>query len=200
MLDKYFKEFEPIKCPYCQSHNLIKKPVLYVGIQVVQYNVICSKCNNLLGQWANGLFNPSFRKHLNNLFQWDSLMLNIIEQPINLEDYSEEQKQEIKVKFKEIKSKLLDSSYEMTYEDQRIIIQHCRIFRTEQFILHEKNKAKKDKEEKEVSKTRVKKELTKILSKQEYKTLMLKGLDEDLTSEEQKAINLYQEKLIAKIK
>ena len=136
--------------------------------------------------------------------------------------FTEEEKQALEKEFNLIKLKLLDKDYELTLEEQRIIVRRCRAFRATAFYLNKvsvKPKKRKTKQVDELdsegniiqlqvedifkTKKNVKKKKEKVetITPQKYRELCTKQLMEaELTEEETKAITLYEKTLLKNFK
>lgn len=51
-------EFEPLKCPYCESNKTICSNNYVEAWILCEYQVDCKDCGKKLGYWAYGGFSP----------------------------------------------------------------------------------------------------------------------------------------------
>lgn len=58
----YTEEGEPIKCCYCDCEHLYEMTKDIVQHTVAEYAIVCHSCNEVVGYWAYGYFDPFFKE------------------------------------------------------------------------------------------------------------------------------------------
>lgn len=56
LVDKGYcdNDLTPLKCTNCDSHNLERTNIMYDNYHLVEYQIKCKDCNEILGTWSYG--------------------------------------------------------------------------------------------------------------------------------------------------
>jgi len=65
--DYYGEDGKPIKCTCCNGNTFYSVSKDDLNGQVTEYEIICSTCDETVGYWAYGSFDPSFMNNIGGI-------------------------------------------------------------------------------------------------------------------------------------